>query len=116
MMTFTIDQVIKVLGKDEAEKLIASVDLPDSDITASFQWKCGVEGRWWTATCRVAFLSDLYALRYFQSDEAGVMDKEIIERQIDIDSEIEELRFNILANGDGPSGIGEIRVGNIYHR
>lgn len=79
------NKIIEAIGGTERVHEILDVmgiDLHDAreSLIDGCEWHCGVEGKWWPITGKLLYLTDEYAVRWTDTDEAGVDDVEIIER------------------------------------
>ena len=72
---------------------ILGIDLHsiDPDISVTCEWRCGVEGTWWPISGHMIHLSDLTAVRWTWTAEAGVDDVEIVGRSGDDDEDSVDL-------------------------
>lgn len=50
-----------------------------ANLQQTCEWHCGVEDRWWPIDAHQLNLTDLYAVRWTHTDEAGIDDVEIVE-------------------------------------
>jgi hypothetical protein len=77
------NRMIDVIGVDHAREIleVMGIDLHDAtpDLEDACEWHCGVENRWWPISGRQLNLTDLYAVRWTETAEAGVDDVTIIE-------------------------------------
>lgn len=93
MTTLACDanKLIEAIGLDNPQTLfeILQFDLKQAkeSLSTSCQWRCSVEKIWWTIEAKQLNLTDLYAVRWTYSEEAGINDIEIVLR---IDDEEDE--------------------------
>ena len=89
------NKLIEAIGAEHAREIldVMCIDLlnaGDASFTDACEWHCGVEDRWWPITAKQLTLTDEYAVRWTDTDEAGIDDVEIIER-VDDESDAESL-------------------------
>lgn len=111
--------MIETIGVDRAADILSiyGLDLNDlaAKITAGCQWHETVEDVWWNMTAKQYALTDLYAVRWTETDEAGVADVEIVE--ITSDDPLEEageLRDWLVEIAGDISGDGQTRDAEAY--
>lgn len=95
----TVDgnKLIEAIGADNAHGILdlMGINLDECnhdvgcDLIATAEWQCSVEGRWWPIEARQKNLTDLYAVRWTDTDETGVADITIVERVDDEQDQIE---------------------------
>lgn len=86
MTKVTVDgnKLIAALGVESVSEIldVMGIDLSDAreSLIDACEWHCGVEEKWWPITAKQLNLTDEYAVRWTDTDEAGIDDKGIIER------------------------------------
>lgn len=89
MANLTCDgnKLIEAIGFDDAVTIldILDIDLKNADesLSASCEWRCGVEKAWWPIEGKQLNLTDLYAVRWTCTHEAGISDIEMVLRADD---------------------------------
>jgi len=77
------NRMIDAIGADHAREIleVMGIDLHNTtpDIQDTCEWRCGAERRWWPISGRQLNLTDLYAVRWSDTAEAGIDDVTIIE-------------------------------------
>lgn len=97
MTTLACDanKLIEAIGLDNPQTLfeILQFDLKQAieSLSTSCQWRCSVEKVWWTIEAKQLNLTDLYAVRWTYSEEAGINDIEIVLRA-DEEQDAEDLQ------------------------
>lgn len=80
------NKLIRAIGIDNAREILSILEISLSDVSDldtlddSCEWQCRVEKKWWPIQARQLNLTDEYAVRWTDTDEAGIDDVEIIER------------------------------------
>lgn len=81
------NKLIEAIGLENAATIldILEIDLKDADesFSSSCEWRCGVEKKWWPMAGKQLNLTDLYAIRWTYTDEAGISDIEMVLRADD---------------------------------
>lgn len=99
----TVDgnKLIEAIGADNAIEILdlMGINLDECnrdvgcDLIATAEWQCSVDWRWWPIEARQKNLTDLYAVRWTETEEAGVDDVIIVERVDDEQDQIELLEW-----------------------
>lgn len=83
-MTCDANKLIEAIGLDNPQTLfeILQFDLKQAkeSLSTLCEWRCSVENVWWTIEAKQLNLTDLYAVRWTYSEEAGINDIEIVLR------------------------------------
>lgn len=93
-VTLDGDALIESIGVDDPRTLLGllRIDLAEIPATrtldAECEWQCSVERVWWPIRGRQLNLTDLYAVRWTDTAEAGVDDVTIVERVDDADDAV----------------------------
>lgn len=78
------NKLLAAIGTDNAKTIVdvMMVDLNSGHATLSdsVEWQCGVENKWWPIAGHQLNLTDEYAVRWTDTDEAGIDDVTIVER------------------------------------
>lgn len=79
------NKLIAAIGPEDALSIldVMMIDLADighATLSDSVEWQCGVEGKWWPIAGHQLNLTDEYAVRWTDTDEAGIDYVTIVER------------------------------------
>jgi hypothetical protein len=103
------NKLIAAIGTHNAKTIVdvMMVDLRDSGhatLSDSVEWQCGVENKWWPISGYQLNLTDEYAVRWTDTEEAGIDDVTIVER-VDNDQDQTDLSawLREIAAGSGSS-------------
>ena len=96
--TYTIDadRLIEAIGIERAEQVVnclgISLETARPTIERSAEWRCGVEHIWWSIEAKQLQITDIYAVRWTETDEAGISGIEIVSPTGDEGQDGDDLR------------------------
>jgi hypothetical protein len=84
-LRFDCNILIEVIGADNAHQILKVLGINLSEVSgqetidSECEWQCSWEKAWWPIRARQLNLTDLYAVRWTHTEEAGIDDIEIVE-------------------------------------
>ena len=93
-ITVNGNKLLAFVGTDQPREILEIMEIDLRDVRETLcdacEWYCGIEDKWWPITAKFLTLTDEYAVRWTDTDEAGINDVQIVKR-VDDEEDAESL-------------------------